>query len=597
MLRKKDILLVSLPWALSHQPSIQLGSLKSYLTSQSLSVIALHLHAYAPSIVGHDSYVLIQKNNLGEKVSTAAANPTNHNFFASKFKEEYPGIDWLLVLEQLAKYFDQWAQLIVSKPTKIVGFSCSLLQLMSSATVARKIKEIDPSRTVLIGGAALLGNIPKAILSNFSQFDYVLQGEGEVTLTEFLMAYPQGKEIDKIPGVWSRSNYKPLPRNPLSSLEQLPLPDFDDFFNIYPPVPEPRLTYEMSRGCFYGKCRFCNLNLIWNHPVPRRKSIEKIKDEISKLIIRYKAARLMFCDTNVSDKYDFFSEWRKDECPKIEFAGEVSAHLTRKNFIEMRLAGLKDIQIGIESFSANLLDKMNKGISVMRNVEIIRWCDELGIKLFYNIMAGYPEETELDRIECQQVMEFLMPFQWPRLAHYTVSVGSKLWDRLVAEGRQLTPESDFFFFFGHELKELAPALDPVVGLELDQDEIIPDNWTELYDLILKWQIAYENSKVHPGLTYQDTGSHIFIKRLIPARDYLIIDEPARSVLLFCEREAVDLLTIKKEFPDLDEYELFELLGQAQSNKILFCSDRKYFFLPVYEDQLYRMEKIINEVVV
>ena len=587
--------MVSLPWALSHQPSIQLGSLKSYLTHQSWKVTALHLHAYAPSVVGHDAYVVIQKYNIGEKVSAAAAALDKHRYFASKLKEEHPGVEWLYVLERLNNYFDQWARLIISKQTKLVGFSCSLLQLITSATVAKKIKEIDHSMIILVGGASLLGNIPKAILTNFMQFDYVLQGEGELTLDEFLRAYSDGKALDNIPGVWSRSKCKPLSRDPMLSLENLPVPDFDDYFSIYPPVTEPRLTYEMSRGCFYGKCSFCNLNLIWNHPSPRRKSTEKAKSEISELFTNYKASRMMFCDTNISDKSSFFSEWRKNGYPRIEFAGEVSAHLKRKDLIEMRLAGLNDIQIGIESFSANLLDKMNKGISVMRNVEIIRWCDELGIKLFYNIMTGFPGETETDRLECKQVIEFLLPFQWPRLAHYTASMGSELWDKLLTEGQRLTPCSDFYLYFGHELTELAPALDPVVGLELDHDEKTPENLENFYDLISTWRNDYENSNVHPGLTYVDNGSHIFIKRLIPIRDYLIIDEPARSVLLFCEREAICIDTIKRKFYELHDDEIIEILDQARSKRILFCSEQKYFFLPVVEDQLFRIEKIINEI--
>lgn len=588
VLEPADLCLVSLPWALAHHPSLQVGALKAYLEQHGFRVQALHLHAGTPGIVGSEAYGLSQVRNLGEKLSAAAANRDGRAEKLRILAEHYPGPDWPAAVERLGIAFDRWARLLARLETPRIGFSASLLQFMASATVAARVKALAPEKEIILGGAALLGDLPRLVLERYPQFDYAVGGEGEETLLEWLRARMTGADLAGIPGLWHRAGGPPPPRPPLPDLDQLPSPDFDEFFQFYPPVPAPRLTYEMARGCFYDKCTFCNLNEVWGTRATRRKSAVKVAAELTELAQRHQVDRIMFCDTNVSDRADFFELWRLPGHPRMELSGEVSAHLHRRDFLRMRLAGVRDIQIGIESFSPRVLKRMQKGVSVMRNVEMIRWCDELGIALFYNIMLAFPGEEVADRQETLRVMQLLQPFQWPRLAHYTVSMGSPLHAELTARGVDLRPPEGFAAYFGAAMVPLAPLLDPVIGLEwLSSDQLVQE-WGDAVRFVAEWQASYEALEQRPGLIYRDNGAQLAVHRFTPERAYLVLAEPARSIMLFCQRESRTRRQISARFPDLPADMIQRCLHEAEAAGLLFAAGERHFFLPVLADPLERL---------
>ena len=54
------------------------------------------------------------------------------------------------------------------------------------------------------------------------------------------------------------------------------------------------------------------------------------------------------------------------------------------------------IFVGVESGSQRVLNLMGKSNSVAANHRFIRWCNELGIQTWCNIILGHPGETEKD---------------------------------------------------------------------------------------------------------------------------------------------------------------------------------------------------------
>ena len=53
-------------------------------------------------------------------------------------------------------------------------------------------------------------------------------------------------------------------------------------------------------------------------------------------------------------------------------------------------------QPGIESLSDHVLKLMRKGTSGLRNIQLLKWCNEYGIGVDWNILYGFPGETEED---------------------------------------------------------------------------------------------------------------------------------------------------------------------------------------------------------
>src|SRR5262249_59991911 len=83
--------------------------------------------------------------------------------------------------------------------------------------------------------------------------------------------------------------------------------------------------------------------------------------------------------------------------PRLRGAGlelfyEVKSNLTKASLAAMRAAGVTWIQPGIESLSNLTLQVMGKGTTAIQNIQLLRWCAELGVKPSWNILYGFPGE-------------------------------------------------------------------------------------------------------------------------------------------------------------------------------------------------------------
>ena len=87
------------------------------------------------------------------------------------------------------------------------------------------------------------------------------------------------------------------------SLENLPIPDYDDYFNNLEECSSKMkefiknylaLPIEGSRGCWWNKCTFCNLNRQYSHY--KEKSVEQIIDEVRNQVDRYQCHTIQFVD-------------------------------------------------------------------------------------------------------------------------------------------------------------------------------------------------------------------------------------------------------------------------------------------------------------
>jgi len=66
-----------------------------------------------------------------------------------------------------------------------------------------------------------------------------------------------------------------------------------------------------------------------------------------------------------------------------------------------------NFQIGIETFSDRLLQLMNKGVTVLKNVEVLKTAAELGVPIQFNLFTCFPLMTESDMNENLRVMDLI----------------------------------------------------------------------------------------------------------------------------------------------------------------------------------------------
>ncbi len=98
---------------------------------------------------------------------------------------------------------------------------------------------------------------------------------------------------------------------------------------------------------------------------------------------------------------------------KLEFFLETKSNLRFEQLRTLRRGGVRAIQPGIESFSNQVLQLMRKGCTGLQNIQLLRWCEELGITVFWNLLYGFPGESEAEYAHMAELVPLLTHLQKP----------------------------------------------------------------------------------------------------------------------------------------------------------------------------------------
>ncbi len=207
---------------------------------------------------------------------------------------------------------------------------------------------------------------------------------------------------EDISGVFYRRNGRIVgqERGTSPNLDTLPYPDFDDYFRAlkrWAPdyLPVAALSLELSRGCWWGKksqCIFCGLNC--KHLDYRRKSPQRAENKIKALTARYGVERVILTDS-VLDTSAF-----KTFLPALAAWGgleelflEVRVGPNLDQLRMLKAAGVKSFQPGIESLDSEMLRLMNKGTTLLQNIQFLKWSRKLNLFPTWNLLYGFPGES------------------------------------------------------------------------------------------------------------------------------------------------------------------------------------------------------------
>ena len=261
----------------------------------------------------------------------------------------------------------------------------------------------------VFGGANFDGEMGPELVRTVDCIDVAVIGEGEQAFPRLLSVLAAGGSLDLVPGLARRQDGQvkvttPVP--PADRLDDLPAPDYDEYFQhaeelgLLPRAGRRNvwLPIETARGCWWGAkhhCTFCGLNGTTMHY--RSKSPERVLDELAAQARRYRSFRFEAVD-NILDMAYFvklFPVLAENETG-YEIFYEVKANLSRAQLKLMAQAGITHIQPGIESLSSNVLRLMRKGVRAVQNVNLLRWARYYGIHVEWNLLWGFPGETEQD---------------------------------------------------------------------------------------------------------------------------------------------------------------------------------------------------------
>jgi ribosomal peptide maturation radical SAM protein 1 len=127
----------------------------------------------------------------------------------------------------------------------------------------------------------------------------------------------------------------------------------------------------------------------------RSKSPERALSEIQNLARKYGVPRFLVVD-NILD-LSYFKEVLPSlaESPeKLVFFYEIKSNVTFEQLRALKKAGVTWLQPGIESLNDEALKLMEKGTTSWINVQLLKWARELGLSIGWNILCGFPGESD-----------------------------------------------------------------------------------------------------------------------------------------------------------------------------------------------------------
>lgn len=409
-LNDAEALLVVPPFADIRWPSLALHILQACAKKAGLRVEVFYANLALASWIHPDIYRQIcEKGNIGESIFARHAYGENLaefvNYIELETKEGITGID---------SFLDDWIRnlstAIFKYHYKVFGCTTSFEQTNASITLINFAKVLHPEIITIVGGANCQDNLAEGILLLSDKIDYVFSGESEITFPEFLQKVATGL----LPN-------EPVIRERLCDLNEIPFPDYSDYIKqlqFFLPDWESgkkySLTYETSRGCWWGKkhrCRFCGTFGVMKY---REKHPDKIIQELRYMTESCSQKHILMTDCIMPFQYvkNLLPKLASD-LPHLDIFYEMKTNTTFEQLNLMKKAGINKTQPGIESLSSSLLRKMNKGVSARQNIALLRNCISLGISCAWNFLYGFPNDTEDDYLVMKPLLPLLVHFQPP----------------------------------------------------------------------------------------------------------------------------------------------------------------------------------------
>jgi anaerobic magnesium-protoporphyrin IX monomethyl ester cyclase len=303
------------------------------------------------------------------------------------------------------------------------------------------VKSQTPWLPIIFGGwhPSLL---PDETLSE-SFVDMVVRGQGELTIVEVARALAQNKPLGSIAGLsWKNKGQRThnVDRK-VEPLDALPLPAFDlTNFDEYEKMTGIRkLAYATSVGCPYA-CNYCT-DMVFYKRRFNALSADRTVAEMLDLVTRYRIDEVALLDSNFPVQLPRALEIARgilDSGVKFNWTFQASTDfLCRMSEDDVRLLGASGVShmgFGTESTSESVLKLMNKRHQrVDEMYETARKAQLGGIRVTFNLIFGYPGETEADRIITFQTMSDIGR-QFPNVSFspniFTPYPGIPIWPQL-----------------------------------------------------------------------------------------------------------------------------------------------------------------------
>lgn len=278
---------------------------------------------------------------------------------------------------------------VLKEAPDLAGFSIYLWNRDLAEQVCRMVKESHPGIILFAGGAEATA-LPRCLL-NSAPFDFVIKGEGELSLSEAVKRLLNNRPYSDIDGIHTADNTNTPNRDqwPVPDLEAIPSPFLTGVLDL---KKYSGVLWELSRGCPF-RCSFCfesrGVEGVRQYP------LDRISKELE-LFEQHKVSQVFVLDPTFNRDAGRAKKILKligKTAPLIHFTFEA-----RTEFIDAEMAELFaslncSLQIGLQSAIPEVLANLNRKIDPEKFAGKISLLNEAGAIFGLDLIYGLPGDT------------------------------------------------------------------------------------------------------------------------------------------------------------------------------------------------------------
>jgi radical SAM superfamily enzyme YgiQ (UPF0313 family) len=256
------------------------------------------------------------------------------------------------------------------------------------------IVRIYTDKPVVIGGSGF--SVFPELMFNELKPEYGIQGEGEESLRQLILAVDEGRDPSQIEGLVYRLHDGTIRVNGHTSYISAPVLHVENAWVDYYWKEGGMLNIQTKRGCPY-QCIYCSYPLVDGRRVRTLDAAMVVKN-IEELFFSNGVSYLFFTDS----VFNLHKEYNEEFARRlIESKADIrwGAYFTPSNmtFDDLKLykqSGLTHVEFGSDSLSDRQLEKYNKKFHFADSKEQSEHCGNLGIFYAHYLILGAYGETE-----------------------------------------------------------------------------------------------------------------------------------------------------------------------------------------------------------
>ena len=414
-------------------------------------------------------------------------------------------------------------------------------QLLPALLLAELLKSAGTGARVVLGGPAVslmeTGDLDSLLHGNHA-VDALVQYDGELPLVALARMATNGDwRPASVPGVTALIDGEVRTTKPSAgpSVRDLPAPKYDPL--QLSRLDAPRLGVTQARGCYWGKCDYCDFVELYDGSPPfRGRHPGEVVDEMSALheitgvsdftLITESippAFASRFCDLLIDRGSPF--TWDSFVMVDRRFTEDLMERMVK--------AGCSDLIVGMETVITRVLALVSKSADRDENIRFLKAARNVGLPLTVNLIPDLPSTTYAEAMDALTTLEdlsdcFNAVSIYPFEATRSSQVGRQPEKYGFVQSEGTTGAGGQAQFELNRLMWIDPAMTP------QERETVHQRYQQFADMVNSGQRGVVTSQ--RGSCDVDTGARIAVEDMSIERadngTVTLFDPMSRNVLRF-----------------------------------------------------------------